>query len=306
MRRDYDVMLVFGFFLAIEVFFLLKFLGTSNEGAANFFFEVGVAFGLLLLLLSVTEKTPIPVFGDFHIRQAFPYILLGIAGIYLIARLISQFAPGLFTVQVDSLLKMPNFAKSSLLYFQSRKGMPLLATANDTALSNVGDVVIWNLGVSWAEETFKLGLVMVVALFVIHETHFVTSKEQQLYLIVGIGLVVIVGWTVYHSLQNYSDVGDLTIAALSGVLLFGSYLKFKNILISIFTHFGWNVFASVMPNMCLIRTELCQPPALSLFGINFPGSDFIDLYMLALFGLAVVAFYFFDRQTLLSLRERFG
>jgi len=287
--EDYDFLGVLAAQLILSLLFMLKFLSAPTFGAAVVFAWINGIFALFLFVLVQSHKSPIEITGDFHITEALPFIFLGILGIYVIARAIPTLMPGLFLVP-EPVNPFPDFGTVIA------KNLALDQAGAAPQSQNALEVIAWNFSVSAAEETMKIVLVVLLAIFLIHEVAFF-NNHSKLGLAVALGLVIVAIWTYLHQFQAFTQIGELLVAFLAGGVLLAEILKLRNYLAAVFTHLGWNLLVSFTPNICLVPTLLCKPPALALFGLQLPVISGWDPYILFLLILAGVSYYFTRKRT---------
>lgn len=300
---DDDLFFVLGTIgLAITIFFLV-FINKPDFQTVQVFGWVATFFGGFIVMLELFKKTPYPVAGNFHFKEAFPWTLLGVLGIYVLSRFVGLLLPQLFEVKVSdlvgSLFRVPDFGAGWNAVFN--EGLPLLSLESDlVGLKGVFEIAAWQLVVATSEEVFKLGLIMLIVIPLIawgvHRKLGITASQLFLY----VAVVFITVWALLHSLQNYSDLGSLIIAGLSGGILFGLYYKFKNVIAAIAGHAEWNLFASTAPGFCIIRGDSCAPPTLGVLNIHLTGAleplNQTDPYIILFTVIGIAAWYMLKHQ----------
>ena len=116
------------------------------------------------------------------------------------------------------------------------------ASQTSTQAGNAFDLVLWNFGVASAEESFKVALTNLGAMWLIAKGWFQqkTGAYVSSFMVVGI-------WTFLHSFQSITNINGLLMAYCAGYILLGMTFIFKSMIPAVITHWLWNVMSSILP-----------------------------------------------------------
>jgi len=225
-------------FLAI-VYFLLLFYEQATATQTFSTFMASVIFGfiaigsLVLNFWLFTRDIPLHAFDPMDYTSAFPYMIAGVVGIWLVAQYTMSMGGGSVVFSWAGLI-----ANVNLLGLPGAGSgyLPGPLAATGPALNGFFEVVAWNFVVASSEEGFKVGLTNVFAMPL--EKYF---GETSVWLSAA---GVIFAWTWLHRLNAMQSSSALIMAYVAGFFLLALTIKFQNFLPAVVTHLAWNLLAS--------------------------------------------------------------